>query len=116
MKLGGVEGFHLKYLNRQSRRESPIAWFIAVLLLIIIVGLFVQFWVGTGTIPGIFFVSEDISAQKLLNQSLQKENDQRAQQIKSLKGGDEELEAMARINIGMLKPGEIFYEIPAATS
>ncbi len=105
----------IHYLNRQSRRESPLSWLIAVILLLLILGLFVQLWIGTGTLPGIFFVSQDIAAQQKLNQALRKENDQRIQQIKSLKGGDEELESMARADIGMLKPGEIFYEIPAVS-
>jgi cell division protein FtsB len=101
-------------LGGNARRNSPVSWIIAVLLLILIFWLFIQLWVGNGTIPDIFFLNQDIKAQKLLNQALQKENEQRIEQIKSLKGGDEELEARARSEIGMLKPGEIFYEIPAA--
>ncbi len=103
----------IQYLNQEARRKSPWAWWIAVVLLLVIVGLFVQLWVGTGTIPGIFFVGQDMKSQQHLNQILRKENDQRIQQIKSLKGGDEELESMARADIGMLKPGEVFYEIPS---
>jgi cell division protein FtsB len=100
-------------LGRESRKQSPVAWLIAVFLLILIFGLFLQLWVGNGTIPDIFFLNQDIQSQKLLNQALQKENTQRVQQIKSLKGGDEELEARARSEIGMIKPGEIFYEVPS---
>ncbi len=107
---------NIKYLTKESRRESPLSWAISVALLALIVWLFAQLWVGTGTIPGIFFVSQDISAQQKLNQALRRENDQRIQQIKSLKGGDEQLEVMARRDIGMLKPGEIFYEIPSTES
>jgi cell division protein FtsB len=103
-------------LGREARRKSPGSWGIAVLLLLLIFWLFIQLWVGNGTIPDIFFLNQDIKAQKLLNQSLQKENEQRIEQIKSLKGGDEELEARARLELGMLKPGEIFYEIPSGSS
>ncbi len=107
---------NIKYLTKESRRESPLCWTISVGLLLLILWLFAQLWVGVGTLPGIFFVSQDISAQQKLNQVLRKENDQRIAQIQSLKGGDEELEVMARRDIGMLKPGEIFYEIPSAES
>ena len=100
-------------LSRESRQQSPVAWLIAVFLLILMVGLFVQLWVGNGTIPDIFFLNQDIQAQKILNQALQKENEQRVQQIKSLKGGNEELEARARLELGMIKPGETFYEVPS---
>jgi cell division protein FtsB len=101
-------------LGRESRQKSPLAWLIAIFLLILIFGLFIQFWVGNGTIPDIFFLNQDIESQRLLNQSLQKENEQRVQQIKSLKGGDEELEARARSELGMIKPGETFYEVPSS--
>ena len=103
-------------LGREARRKSPISWGIAVLLLFLIFWLFIQLWVGGATVPDIFFLNQDIKAQKILNQALQKENEQRIEQIKSLKGGDEELEARARLELGMLKPGEVFYEVPNSSA
>ena len=103
-------------LGREARRNSPVSWAVAVLLLFLIYWLFIQLWVGSATVPDIFFLNQDIKAQKILNQALQKENEQRIEQIKSLKGGDEELEARARLELGMLKPGEIFYEVPNSSA
>ena len=103
-------------LGREARRNSPVSWGVAVLLLFLIFWLFIQLWVGSATVPDIFFLNQDIKAQKILNQALQKENEQRIEQIKSLKGGDEELEARARLELGMLKPGEVFYEVPNSSA
>jgi cell division protein FtsB len=103
-------------LGREARRNSPVSWGVAVLLLFLIFWLFIQLWVGSATVPDVFFLNQDIKAQKILNQALQKENEQRIEQIKSLKGGDEELEARARLELGMLKPGEVFYEVPNSSA
>lgn len=85
------------------------------ILLILLIAFFnAQMWIGSATIPKIFLVNHAIAQQQVVVQKMQERNDQLFQQIKSLKGGKEELEARARLELGMIKPGELFYELPGS--
>lgn len=86
-------------------------------LLILLITLFnAQMWLGSATIPKIFLVNHAISQQQAVVKQMQERNNHLFEQIKSLKGGKEELEARARLELGMVKPGETFYELPAAVA
>ena len=60
-----------------------------------------------------------VKAQADENAKLRQRNDALAADVRDLKHGDQAVEARARTELGLIKPGEIFYQVveqPAAAS
>jgi cell division protein FtsB len=77
---------------------------VALILLLILIGLQVKLWGNHGG------MHEDRLLQR--NQAL-------GADVKDLKNGEQAVEARARSELGLIKPGEVFYQVvekPAAGS
>jgi len=70
-----------------------------------------QLWLSK---EGFFYVVQmkhKIQLQKLGNGKLKKQNDQLKSEVKELKQNEQGVEAHARNDLGMIKKGEVFYQV-----
>jgi cell division protein FtsB len=87
-------------------------WFVLVLiLLMLLIGLQQRIWFGHGGFKDVQRLENAIAAQKIENEKLRRRNEQLAAEVEDLKRGKEAVEERARNEMGMVKPGEIFYQV-----
>jgi cell division protein FtsB len=95
---------------------------VALILLVILIVLQVHLWTGPGGMREVWRLEQRVSEQKLENAKLKARNDTLSAEVEDLKHGDEAIEERARAELGLLKPGETFYQVvepagdPAATA
>lgn len=80
-----------------------------VLLVIMLLGLQFRLWVGEGSLAEVKNLSDKVVEQRAKNQQMEASNQQLAAEVNALKNGLAEVEARAREELGMVKPGETFY-------
>jgi cell division protein FtsB len=91
--------------------------YVALLLLILLIALEVKLWVGQGGMAEVWRLEKSVAEQKQKNEELKARNDALAAEVANLKDGDEAIEERARSELGLVKPGEKFYQVvepPAA--
>ena len=79
------------------------------LLFVMLLVLQYRLWVGDGSLAETHTLSMKVAEQKEKNRLMQLDNNQLAAEVKALKTGLDEVEARAREELGMVKPGETFY-------
>lgn len=82
---------------------------VIALLVVMLLVLQYRLWVGEGSLAETHSLSLKVAEQKEKNRLMQQDNDQLAAEVKALKTGLDEVEARAREELGMVKPGETFY-------
>ncbi len=91
--------------------------YVALLLLILLIALEVKLWVGQGGMAEVWRLEKSVAEQKQKNEELKARNDALAAEVANLKDGNEAIEERARSELGLVKPGEKFYQVvepPAA--
>ncbi|WP_374601872.1 cell division protein FtsB [Arenimonas sp.] len=88
------------------RRWWPIA-----LLLLALVGLQAKFWWGDGGLRQARALEARVEVQQRENARLQQRNDALSAEVEDLKSGEAAVEDRARSELGMVKPGEVFYRV-----
>ena len=68
-------------------------------------------WIGKGGWLRVWDMNRQVEAQKETNRKLAARNDGLDAEVKDLKQGLEAVEERARAELGMIKPGEVFYQI-----
>ena len=81
---------------------------VLIALLVIIQG---QLWFGRGSIPKVAQMTEQLKTQNQQNQQAQVANNQLTAEVRDLKEGLEMVEEKARLELGMVKPNEIYVQI-----
>jgi cell division protein FtsB len=81
------------------------------LLVVIILGLQIRLWTGSGSIAEISRLNESITIQEAENRDLQGRNGELLTEVDALKDGTDAVEEMAREDLGLIKEGETFYMI-----
>ncbi|MBX3611332.1 MAG: septum formation initiator family protein [Hydrogenophaga sp.] len=84
-----------------------IPGFLVALLLV----LHAQLWFGRGSVPQVAELKRELDAQLKANTEAQRRNDQVASELRDLQEGLEMVEELARQELGMVKPNEIFVQI-----
>ena len=74
-------------------------------------GLQYALWFSHGGVFPTRHLQHDIQQQTQINAQLQARNDKLLTQIKELKSGSVAVETEARNELGMIKPGETFYQV-----
>ena len=92
------------------RAKLLFPW-LALALLALIVALQLKLWTGTGGMPDVARLRARVEAQRVENEALRKRNDALAADVQDLKEGKEGVEERARSELGMVKPGEVFYQV-----
>ncbi len=85
------------------------------LIIIALVMLFAllqyEFWFAKGSVISAWKLKDHIATQQTQNAKLKQRNDALRADISDLKSGNRAIEERARSELGMVKKGEIFYQI-----
>ena len=80
-------------------------------LCLMIVHLQYQLWLGQGGYQDWQRIQQQLTQQQLSNAKLQQRNQGLIAEVQELKQGLETVEAYARMELGLIKQGEVFYQI-----
>ncbi len=84
---------------------------LALVLLLVLIGLQLKLWSGNGSMREVDSLRQAVKKQSQDNASLLKRNQALAADVHDLKHGDQAVEARARTELGLVKPGEVFYQV-----
>ncbi|MGJ3494236.1 Cell division protein FtsB [Piscirickettsia salmonis] len=87
-------------------KERCFVTFLGVLLLLLQFNL----WFGQGSVVNLGGLNHKIDIQSDKNKTLSHRNERLEAEIFTLKQGDASIEARARRELGMIKPGEVYYQ------
>lgn len=85
--------------------------FVPALLLLLLVVLHAQLWVGRGSVTDVARMEKRLAEQRAANQAAQQANERLAAEVRDLREGLEMVEERARTELGMVKPNEVFVQI-----
>ena len=88
-----------------GKRVVPV---ILVLLLLVLQG---QLWLGRGSVPNVTQLQQKLDAQKARNTQSRVANERLGSEVRDLKEGLQTVEEKARMDLGMVKQGEIYVQI-----
>ena len=90
--------------------------YVALLLLILLLALEVKLWTGDWSMREVWRLRQRVAEQKQENLKLKQRNEALSAEVQDLKNGNEAIEERARSELGLVKPGETFYQVvePAA--
>ncbi|MDR2873100.1 MAG: cell division protein FtsB [Xanthomonadaceae bacterium] len=86
-------------------------WLILLGLILLLWKLQQQFWHGLGGSEQVRILESRTVEQRLENERLGQRNAALAAEVKDLKEGGDAIEERARSELGMIKPGEVFYRV-----
>jgi len=84
---------------------------IPAILITLLVVLHAQLWFGRGSVTSVARMAGELEVQQQKNLQAQRVNDRLAAEVQDLKEGLEMVEEKARLELGMVKPNEIFVQI-----
>ncbi|MCX7512346.1 cell division protein FtsB [Frateuria sp. STR12] len=84
---------------------------IALVLLVILIGLQFKLWTGSGGMHEVHTLRAAVKKQSADNERLIQRNQALAADVSDLKHGEQAVEARARAELGLIKPGETFYQV-----
>ena len=84
---------------------------VALVLIIVLIALQVRLWTGQGGLRDVWRLQQRVAQQKDENAQLKKRNETLSAEVEDLKHGEEAIEERARSELGLLKPGETFYQV-----
>jgi len=84
---------------------------LALLLTVLLGHLQYRLWFGIGSVSMVETLQMEVAAQIRQNTELQQRNHALAAEVNDLKTGDVAIEERARNELGMIKPGEVFYRV-----
>ena len=85
--------------------------FIPALLIALLLVLHAQLWFGRGSVPQVTSLKQEFVAQEQANRDAKQRNDQLVSEVRDLQEGLDMVEELARAELGMVKPNEIFVQI-----
>ena len=92
---------------------------VALILILILIGLQMKLWTGNGSMHDVENLRAAVRAQSEKNAKQVQLNQALAADVADLKNGKQAIEARARSELGLIKPGEVFYQVvekPANTA
>ncbi len=84
---------------------------VTLILLALILLLQYPLWVGKGGWFKVWDIGRQVEEQKKLNQQVQLRNAILDAEVRDLKQGTDAIEEHARSGLGMIKPGEVFFQV-----
>ena len=85
--------------------------FITVIMVLLLLLLQYRLWSGNGSLIEVSHLRDEIKNIKSENEQLKERNLSLTAEVFNLKQGNEAIEEIARSEMGMVKDGEIFYQI-----
>ena len=87
---------------------------ITLALVALLVLVHAELWFGKGGVPRIVELQRKLTSQQAANDGARRRNDQLSAEVNDLKEGLEMVEEKARVELGMIKPDEIFVQLSPA--
>jgi cell division protein FtsB len=84
---------------------------IAFVLLVLLIWLQYKIWLQDGGIPEVVQLQQEVEEVKTEVQQLQERNLSLDAEVKDLKKGLDAIEERARSEMGMIKKGEVYYQV-----
>ena len=84
---------------------------IALVLLVLFIWLQYKIWLEDGGIPEVIQLQEEVEQVKTEVEKLQERNSSLDAEVKDLKKGLDAIEERARSEMGMIKEGEVYYQV-----
>lgn len=84
---------------------------IALVLLILLIWLQYKIWLQDGGIPEVLQLQQEVEDVTLQVKALQERNQSLDAEVKDLKKGLDAIEERARSEMGMIKEGEVYYQV-----
>lgn len=85
---------------------------VLILALLALLGMLqYKLWLGAGGHREVAALRAQVQAQEAENLRLQQRNEALAAEVDDLKSGEAAIEERARSELGMVKPGEVFYRV-----
>jgi len=84
---------------------------LAVALATMLVALQYPLWIGKGSWMRVWELDRQVAAQREINVRLKARNDALDAEVRDLKQGQDAIEERARLELGMIKNDEIFYQV-----
>jgi cell division protein FtsB len=84
---------------------------LALILIALLIGLQIKLWVGDGGMRDLRAIRARVAEQQAQNVKLKQRNDALHADVEDLKHGQDAAEARARSQLGLIKPGEVFYQV-----
>ncbi len=85
-------------------------------LITLLLVLHAQIWFGRGSVFNVSEMQRKLQAQKTANVRAAQANERLASEVRDLKEGLEMIEEKARMELGMVKPNEIYVQVSAAAA
>ena len=86
---------------------KPLAYILAGLVL----ALQYPLWIGKGSWTRVWDLDRQLAEQRATNLRAKARNDALDADVRDLKEGSEALEERARFELGMIRKGEVFYQV-----
>jgi len=80
-------------------------------LIALLVIVHAQLWFGRGSVSAVAHLTQQLELQSRQNQQAQLANDRLAAEARDLAEGLEMVEEKARLELGMVKPNEIYVQV-----
>ena len=84
---------------------------VPAVLIVLLVVIHAQLWIGRGSLPNVTALQRKLETQQAANAKAKLANDQLASEVEDLKAGLGTVEEKARLELGMVKPNEIFVQV-----
>jgi cell division protein FtsB len=84
---------------------------VPAILIISLVVLHVQLWFGRGSVPNVARMVGELDAQRQKNEQARLLNLRLSAEVRDLRSGLQMVEEKARLELGMIKPNEIYVQI-----
>ena len=84
---------------------------VPALLIVLLIIVHAQLWVGRGSLPSVNEMQRRLSEQAAANAKAEVDNARLSAEVKDLREGLEMVEEKAREELGMVKPNEIFVQV-----
>lgn len=84
---------------------------IALVLLVLLIWLQYKLWLQDGGIPEVIELQQEIEQVKTEVETLQERNSSLDAEVQDLKKGLDAIEERARSEMGMIKQGEVYFQV-----
>lgn len=84
---------------------------VPAILIALLVVLHLQLWFGRGSVPAVARMVTELDAQRQKNEQARLANQRLAAEVRDLREGLQMVEEKARLELGMIKPNEIYVQI-----
>jgi cell division protein FtsB len=84
---------------------------VPAVLIVLLMVIHAQLWVGRGSLPNVAALQRKLDTQQAANAKARLVNDQLASEVDDLRAGLGTVEEKARMELGMVKPNEIFVQV-----